>query len=81
MLSMVSVLTSLLFATTGTSAITVNARAGTCSPAITGKKINIVNRQCQLGVALGACFPDVPIEAEALTIPLVPVLIPGGTDY
>jgi hypothetical protein len=73
MLSVVSVLTSLLLATTGTSAIAVNARAGTCSPAVAGKKINIVNGQYQLGYPPGAYFPDVPVEAEALTIPLVPV--------
>ncbi|KAJ7331428.1 hypothetical protein DFH08DRAFT_940079 [Mycena albidolilacea] len=72
MLSVVSVLTSLLLATAGTSAIAVNARAGTCSPAVAGKKINIVNGQYQLGYPPGAYFPDVPIEAEALTIPLVP---------
>jgi hypothetical protein len=39
---------------------------------VAGKGINIVNGQFQLGYP-GAYFAHVPIEAEALTVPLVPV--------
>jgi hypothetical protein len=69
MLSVVSVLTSLLLA----SASPLQARAGACNPVVAGKGINIVNGQFQLGFPSGAYFPDVPIEAEGLTFPLVPV--------
>ncbi|KAJ7834857.1 hypothetical protein B0H13DRAFT_2109208 [Mycena leptocephala] len=59
MLSIVSVLTSLLLA--GASASPLQVRAGTCNPVAAGKGINI------------AYFSGVPIEAEPLTVPLVPV--------
>ncbi|KAJ7280957.1 hypothetical protein C8J57DRAFT_1501158 [Mycena rebaudengoi] len=73
MLSVFSFLVSLLLASASTTASAVQARAGTCNPVVTGKKLNIVNGQFQLGYPAGAFFPNVPIEAEALTIPLVPV--------
>ncbi|KAF8145584.1 hypothetical protein K438DRAFT_2097506 [Mycena galopus ATCC 62051] len=58
----------------GTAAVTVKARADTlCHPAVAGKQLNIVNGQYQLGYPAGAYFPNVPVEAEALTIPLAPV--------
>lgn len=73
MLSVVSVLTSLLLASASTTASPLQARAGACNPVVAGKGINIVNGQFQLGFPSGAYFPDVPIEAEGLTVPLVPV--------
>ncbi|KAF8143029.1 hypothetical protein K438DRAFT_1994310 [Mycena galopus ATCC 62051] len=74
MLSVSSVFTSLLLASAGTAAASVKARADTlCHPAVAGKQINIVNGQYQLGYPAGAYFPNVPVEAEALTIPLAPV--------
>jgi hypothetical protein len=73
MLSVASVLTSLLLASAGTTATPVQARAGRCNPAVAGKQINIVNGQYQLGYPSGAYFPNVPIEAEDVTIPLRPV--------
>jgi hypothetical protein len=71
MLSIVSVLTSLLLA--GASASPLQVRAGTCNPVVAGKGINIVNGQFQLGYPPQAYFSGVPIEAEPLTVPLVPV--------
>ncbi|KAJ7904940.1 hypothetical protein B0H13DRAFT_2024487, partial [Mycena leptocephala] len=71
MLSVVSVLTSLLLA--GASASPLQVRAGTCNPVVAGKGINIVNGQFQLGYPPQAYFSGVPIEAEPLTVPLVPV--------
>ncbi|KAJ6505010.1 hypothetical protein C8R45DRAFT_923316 [Mycena sanguinolenta] len=73
MLSVVSVLTSLLLASVGTTAAAVQARAGICHPDVAGKQLNIVNGQFQLGYPAGAYFPNVLVEAEALTIPLAPV--------
>ncbi|KAJ7715771.1 hypothetical protein B0H14DRAFT_3171199 [Mycena olivaceomarginata] len=73
MLSVASVLTSLLLASAGTTATAVQARAGRCNPAVAGKQINIVNGQYQLGYPSGAYFPNVPIEAQDVTIPLRPV--------
>ncbi|KAJ7275696.1 hypothetical protein C8J57DRAFT_1589764 [Mycena rebaudengoi] len=73
MLSIFSVLTSLLLASASTTVSAVQARAGTCNPVVTGKKLNIVNAQFQFGYPAGAFFPNVPIEAEALTIPFVTV--------
>ncbi|KAF8160540.1 hypothetical protein K438DRAFT_1985643 [Mycena galopus ATCC 62051] len=74
MLSVSSVFTSLLLASAGTAAASVKARADTlCHPAVAGKQINIVNGQYQLGYPAGAYLPNVPVEAEALTIPLAPV--------
>ncbi|KAF8160572.1 hypothetical protein K438DRAFT_1776402 [Mycena galopus ATCC 62051] len=58
----------------GTAAVAVKASADTlCHPAVAGKQLNIVNGQYQLGYPAGAYFPNVPVEAEALTIPLAPV--------
>ncbi|KAJ6505018.1 hypothetical protein C8R45DRAFT_543852 [Mycena sanguinolenta] len=73
MLSVFSVLTYLLLASAGTTAAAVQARARTCHPDVAGKQLNIVNGQFQLGYPAGAYFPNVPVEAEALTIPLAPV--------
>ncbi|KAJ6507525.1 hypothetical protein DFH09DRAFT_1289010 [Mycena vulgaris] len=73
MISVASVLTSLLLASASTTASPVQARAGTCTPVVAGKGINIVNGQFQLGYPSGAYFAHVPIEAEAVTVPLVPV--------
>ncbi|KAJ7503660.1 hypothetical protein B0H11DRAFT_327150 [Mycena galericulata] len=73
MLSVVSVLISLLLASASTTASPMQARAGACNPVVAGKGINIVNGQFQLGYPAGAYSPNVPIEAEALTVPLVPV--------
>ncbi|KAJ7766556.1 hypothetical protein DFH07DRAFT_769817 [Mycena maculata] len=73
MLSVVSILTSLLLATASTTAGPMQARAGACNPAVAGQGINIVNGQFQLGYPSGDYFPNVPIEAEGLTVPLVPV--------
>ncbi|KAJ7859999.1 hypothetical protein B0H14DRAFT_3446383 [Mycena olivaceomarginata] len=73
MLSVASVLTSLLLASVGATATTVEARAARCNPDVAGKQINIVNGQFQLGYPSGAYFPNVPIVALDVTIPLRPV--------
>ncbi|KAJ7880101.1 hypothetical protein B0H13DRAFT_2050717 [Mycena leptocephala] len=58
MLSVASVLTSLLLASAG-------ATATTMQPDVAGKQINIVNGQFQLGYPSGAYFPNVPSFANA----------------
>ncbi|KAJ7794879.1 hypothetical protein B0H13DRAFT_2171065 [Mycena leptocephala] len=74
MLSVFSVLTSLLLASASTTASAVQPRAGTCNPVVTGKKLNIVNGQFQLGYPAGAFFPNIP-NPQAGGAPLYPTLV------
>ncbi|KAJ7245890.1 hypothetical protein B0H12DRAFT_1235693 [Mycena haematopus] len=72
MLSISSVLTSLLLASASATAAAVKARA-ICYADVAGKQLNIINGQYQLGYPAGSYFPDVPLEAEAVTYPFLPV--------
>jgi hypothetical protein len=68
-------LTSLLLASANITASPLQAGAGACNPVVADKGVNIINGQFQLGFPSEAYFPDVPIEAEGLTFPLLPVFI------